>query len=390
MKTKCSVIEDMIPLYKEGLCSEDTAEMVREHLEECESCRRLSEDIVTESRRDTEVPDETRVFNKVNRKMKKSKLKIAVLSVLLIAILGSLGILTFGQITRAEGLISFETLVQSVETYRIAKMVAKGDMDGYADSITFGSNLDANFNILRNMDEIRSQNKQALNDAYKKYMSGKKVKSVRSFGQYTAGWLSGSSADQNDSTIVNTAHIKYEDGTEMALELVKSYDGKYICSSAYSLIDNADKTTEFTDEMARIINYANIPKFFPDGLADVLFLKYNKDYFEKHPDFDHFIMSNWFAKEYQEQANSGMLAYYMDGGFWFDKFINSEIRYDKEKKMFYHDFMFEGCDGKGKAIMTAKVYSSPEGLIPPAKEDIEIVENGCTKELSEALGKFFG
>lgn len=391
MKTKCSVIEDMIPLYKEGLCSEDTAEMVREHLEECENCRKLSEDITAENRTENvKIPDETKVFNKVNRKMKKSKLKIAVLSVLLIAILGSLGILTFGQVTHKDGFISFETLVQSVETYRIAKMVAKGDMDGYADSITFGNNLDANFNILRNMDEIRTQNKQALNEAYDKYMSGKKVTGVRSFGQYAAGWLSGSSADQNDSTIVNTAHIEYDDGTGMILELVKSYDGKYICASAYSLADNADETTEFTDEMARIINYANIPKFFPDGIADVLFLKYNKDYFAEHPDYDHIFMCNWFAKEYQEQVNSGMLAYYKDSGFRFDKFINSEIRYDKEKKMFYNDFMFEGCDDKGRAVMTAKVYSTPEGLVPPVKEDIDIIPDGCSDELVEALEKFFG
>ena len=65
MKTKCSVIEDMIPLYKEGLCSADTAEMVREHIEECENCRKLCEEFAEPNEnKDTAVPDESKVFRK--------------------------------------------------------------------------------------------------------------------------------------------------------------------------------------------------------------------------------------------------------------------------------------------------------------------------------------
>lgn len=394
MKTKCSVIEDMIPLYKEGLCSADTAEIVREHIEECENCRKLCEEFSEPHKnKDTAVPDESKVFRKVNRKMKRSKLKIAILSVILLAVLGSLGLLTIGQITRADGLISFETLVQSVETYRIAKLVAKGDMNEYADSISFGGNIDANFNILRNIDEIRDNNKQALNDAFSKYMKDKKVKRVVSFGQYVEGFMGGTNHENNTSTIQNTARIKYEDGTDIVLELVKSFDNKYICVGAYTLgKDENGNYNEFVDEMVKVINYVNLPKFFPDGLADVLFLKYNKEFIASHPEreYDHFMMANWFAKEYYEQVNKGMVSYYIDKGFCFDKFISSELRYDKEKKMFYNDFMFEGCDDKGKAVMTAKVYNAPEGLVPPAKEDIQIVRDGCSDELVDALMNFLG
>lgn len=390
MKTKCSVIEDMIPLYKEGLCSNDTAEMVREHIEECENCRKLCEELAEpHENKDTAVPDESKVFRKVNRKMKRSKLKIAILSVILLAVLGSIGELIFGQITHKDGFASFETVIQSIEARKIAKYIAKGDMDSFVDSISLVNDIDDNDNIRRNMYEIKSQNKQLLNDAYKKYMSGKKVKNIHVVGNYFHGGFS-INPDKNDSTIVNGALIKYNDGSIMNLELIRNHDGKYICAFADSVVYGSDEPSESTDEMAKVINYVNIPKFIPDGLADVQFKKYNKDYFKKIPDFDHFMMANWFAKEYREQVNKGMVSYYVDNGFCFDKFINSEIRYDKEKKMFYNDLMFEGCDGKGKAIMTAKVYSSPEGLIPPAKEDIQIVSDGCSDELVDALMNFLG
>ncbi len=37
---KCSIIQDLLPLYVDGVVSEDTAQAVEEHLETCEDCRR--------------------------------------------------------------------------------------------------------------------------------------------------------------------------------------------------------------------------------------------------------------------------------------------------------------------------------------------------------------
>ena len=35
----CNVIIDLLPLYKEEICSEATRELVEEHLRSCEDCR---------------------------------------------------------------------------------------------------------------------------------------------------------------------------------------------------------------------------------------------------------------------------------------------------------------------------------------------------------------
>ncbi len=39
MKMKCSVIQDLLPSYADNICSEDTKELVQEHMAECEQCK---------------------------------------------------------------------------------------------------------------------------------------------------------------------------------------------------------------------------------------------------------------------------------------------------------------------------------------------------------------
>lgn len=39
MKMKCSVIQDLLPSYVDNICSEDTKELVREHVAECMQCK---------------------------------------------------------------------------------------------------------------------------------------------------------------------------------------------------------------------------------------------------------------------------------------------------------------------------------------------------------------
>ena len=38
-KITCNVIKDILPLYIDGVVSEDTQKIVEEHLEECSLCR---------------------------------------------------------------------------------------------------------------------------------------------------------------------------------------------------------------------------------------------------------------------------------------------------------------------------------------------------------------
>ncbi len=44
---KCNVIKDLIPLYIDDCCSEESAALVKEHLESCAECKELYEDMKT-------------------------------------------------------------------------------------------------------------------------------------------------------------------------------------------------------------------------------------------------------------------------------------------------------------------------------------------------------
>ena len=44
-KLDCCVVRDLLPSYLEGLTEEETARAVAAHLESCEACRKLAEDL---------------------------------------------------------------------------------------------------------------------------------------------------------------------------------------------------------------------------------------------------------------------------------------------------------------------------------------------------------
>lgn len=40
MKYSCDMIEDLLPLYYDGVCSNQSKKTVEEHLEECDNCKK--------------------------------------------------------------------------------------------------------------------------------------------------------------------------------------------------------------------------------------------------------------------------------------------------------------------------------------------------------------
>jgi len=45
MKISCEVVQDLLALYHDGVCSKESARIVKAHLEECEKCRKILADM---------------------------------------------------------------------------------------------------------------------------------------------------------------------------------------------------------------------------------------------------------------------------------------------------------------------------------------------------------
>ena len=43
----CNVVKDLLPLYIDGCCSEESARLVCEHLEKCDACKKIYDDMNT-------------------------------------------------------------------------------------------------------------------------------------------------------------------------------------------------------------------------------------------------------------------------------------------------------------------------------------------------------
>ena len=87
MKLSCGIVCDLLPLVLDGAAGEESAEAVREHLEECEKCRKLCDEMKNEtlpcsiSEREMEG-----AMKKIRRKLRMKHIAAAGLSMLAVLV----------------------------------------------------------------------------------------------------------------------------------------------------------------------------------------------------------------------------------------------------------------------------------------------------------------
>ena len=73
MKLSCKVIEDMLPIYYDGVCSAESAALVEEHLKDCPRCSRVLAVLHTEIVPPENPVDDLKPLEGIRKKWKKSK-----------------------------------------------------------------------------------------------------------------------------------------------------------------------------------------------------------------------------------------------------------------------------------------------------------------------------
>lgn len=82
---KCTIIQDVLPLYIDDVVSQDTKKMVVGHLQECGKCQEECEKM----KRKLYIPAETKapIIKNINKKWRKKKVMISIASVFATAII---------------------------------------------------------------------------------------------------------------------------------------------------------------------------------------------------------------------------------------------------------------------------------------------------------------
>ena len=69
-KINCNVIQDILPLYIDDVVSDDTKELVEEHLQNCEICQRVYHETKTDLENDMKISAQTKVCAPSNGAMR--------------------------------------------------------------------------------------------------------------------------------------------------------------------------------------------------------------------------------------------------------------------------------------------------------------------------------
>lgn len=373
-RMNCEVVKDLIPLYSEGLCSDTSRAAVKEHIAGCESCRKLLE-LSVKQEEAPHVPSEKNVFKKLSRRLKMNLAVMISLGVVLLAVLGVVGYLSVGQIVKGDCMVSFETIGQSIEAKKLAKLIADKNFEEYID-VTYCGGI-SDWLDTAEFENIKKHNAVKFAELYNEIVGDRKVKKITAHSDYGRFW------EKNRYLIDTEAAIVFEDGGELNLAFVREADNRYTGDIVGSSgICNSDDFRRLSDGFV-MVNYTDdYTKRFFERIA-VKASSYTTD-----EDIEGGVrfFSRYFSVNYREELSAALNEFYKKGFTITDCTVGHDI-YDEEYNR-YSNIWITASDGVGTAVYKAKIYRECEGLMPPC--DVEVYSDGCTDELTESLAKMFG
>ncbi|WP_025025951.1 zf-HC2 domain-containing protein [Caldalkalibacillus mannanilyticus] len=194
-KVSCEIIKDMLPLYYDSVCSDDSRRMVEEHLSKCNNCKMELEKIqdeihipekdIIENRKDSNVIKNISISWKKIRL--KSFIKGGIISALLITtiILGYVGLFNWEITSVATDVVE----ISDISEMEDGKIVYYAEInDGYSlNRIKYDMDNEGNFYItpLRPIIKKESQPPYALEKMYdfidiknQELVRGKEIKTI--------------------------------------------------------------------------------------------------------------------------------------------------------------------------------------------------------------------
>ena len=176
---KCNIVRDLLPLYFDGLCSDETRGQLEEHMKRCEECSRLKQSLEA----DQPLPESggewgksVMPLKKIHRKIRRKNVLITVCVLLLLFLISGTVVLTYGQIVRKG--ISFEWLFEAVRFQHIGRQFAGANIEPLYEALSDGYQLrdaesGAVLQAYENEEAYDEDMKAVILEQYHRYFDGK-------------------------------------------------------------------------------------------------------------------------------------------------------------------------------------------------------------------------
>lgn len=389
----CGIIEDLIPLYAENLCSDESRAAVEAHLQHCERCRKLADALpAAPSVPEEAVPDEAKTFRKVNRFMTKNRRLNLVLILLLALILLGLGLLTVGQIDKSLGVPSFESIVDRFRIRRLVRMIAEGDAEGFlpqltCDNYTGFSSLSQTSSAYA---DTAKKYSALLPDAYQAAYGGEKVQHIKLETEYVPFILSSENGAMGNDQVRSEAVVTFQSGKTMTVDLSKSaLDGKF---DIHVTDDQAESDMmSFLlqgtgNDYCNLINLIANPSF--ERLPGMLVNRMAKEAATEEAEKLHCAyIANCFDTESRAAILERIRSF--RESYTVTNCILSQMHYDTETKTIFWDLTLEAEDGSGKALLETRFTRVLSGLSPQDPSQNKVYPDGCSEALADDLRNLF-
>ncbi len=253
---KCEIIRDLLPAYCDCVCSVETAAEIENHVADCADCKKLLDDYRSDIKPTSGGAPE-KPFRRISRKIFRNKLVIIALVILLAAVLGGVGYLTYGQINKQSYHASFETIITAQKAEKLVKKLCAGDIDYVMDNLDINQTGDT---LWEYQDEMRVYCRELLTEFYETSLKGKKFKFKNN--NYNSGYAQFS----YETGMMPTAQIILFEGENIAyhFDIAERTGGKLIIMNIF----RAENTFDYDFQK---LNFALNP-YTPKAIIEVSLL----------------------------------------------------------------------------------------------------------------------
>ena len=258
MKIECKVIEDLLPLYSDSVCSAESKKLVEEHLQECETCRTMLEnmDAVQITHIEKEETEKTAIIKKGFKKIHR-RWTTSIIAVFMLIPLVFVGIMGYNE-TEKSG-IAFSNIDDMYRCYRYLNYIKSGQYDKAVQMVDYSENEYTMVDCVSHMTP----------DEYQRYMAERFVKKLEEYKELGI----------SITNIRFNSAYRWDDGVWC---ICISFDENYPDGSRQTIIAHMNGETMYVGAYS----FPNKNKTERDDYLDIILTLYAEDESSWYKDFE--------------------------------------------------------------------------------------------------------